>query len=281
MSVTSGSRFDADDLAALAAILRAAARAEILPRFHHLGPDAIRHKNGPLDLVTAADEAAERHITAALLARFPAARVVGEEAAAADPAVLGRLRGEGLVFTVDPIDGTANFAAGLPLFGVMAAAVAAGEVLAAAILDPIAGDIALARVGAGSWLEAADGSITRLRVAAAAPPAEMAGSVSWRFLPEPQRSLVCRNQARLAACFDYRCAAHQYRMAAAGHCHFVAFNRLLPWDHAPGWLLHREAGGYSARFDGSAYRADETAGGLLCAPDRGSWQALRAALLEP
>ena len=42
-------------------------------------------------------------------------------------------------------------------------------------------------------------------------------------------------------------------MLAAGHCHFLLFNRLMPWDHAPGWLLHREAGGYSARFDGAPY----------------------------
>jgi fructose-1,6-bisphosphatase/inositol monophosphatase family enzyme len=57
------------------------------------------------------------------------------------------------------------------------------------------------------------------------------------------------------------------------------FNRLMPWDHLPGWLLHREAGGYSAKFDGSAYAPGETAGGLICAPDRQSWSALRHALL--
>ncbi len=54
----------------------------------------------------------------------------------------------------------------------------------------------------------------------------------------------------------------------------------MPWDHAPGWLLHREAGGYSARFDGSPYTPLENTGGLIGAPDRAGWEAVRAALLE-
>jgi fructose-1,6-bisphosphatase/inositol monophosphatase family enzyme len=69
-------------------------------------------------------------------------------------------------------------------------------------------------------------------------------------------------------------------MTAAGHCHFLVFNRLLPWDHAPGWLLHREAGGFAARFDRSPYNPALTDGGLICAPDRDSWEALRETLLE-
>ena len=51
------------------------------------------------------------------------------------------------------------------------------------------------------------------------------------------------------------------------------------FSHAPGWLLHREAGGYAARFDGSAYGPHLTSGGLIVAPDRESWEALRDALL--
>jgi fructose-1,6-bisphosphatase/inositol monophosphatase family enzyme len=59
------------------------------------------------------------------------------------------------------------------------------------------------------------------------------------------------------------------------------YNRLMPWDHLPGWLLHREAGGYAARFDGSAYTPQHRDGGLICAPDRACWEAVRATLLDP
>jgi fructose-1,6-bisphosphatase/inositol monophosphatase family enzyme len=272
--------FTAADLAILTELLREVGRTEIMPRFRKLGGGDVRQKTGPLDLVTEADEAAERWLTEALLRRFPSAVVVGEEATSADPSRLRLLADADFAVVVDPIDGTSNYAAGLPLFGVMAAVVARGEVIAAAIHDPVGDDTALALRGEGAWVETPDGRRTALRVATAVPVDLMTGNVSWRFLPEPQRSLVCANLPRLGGSWDYRCAAHEYRLAAAGHCHFVFFNRLMPWDHAPGWLLHREAGGYSARLDGNAYGPTVTDGGLICAPDRASWEALRETLLD-
>jgi fructose-1,6-bisphosphatase/inositol monophosphatase family enzyme len=119
----------ASQAADLALLLRSASRAEILPRFRRLGADAVRSKTGPLDLVTDADEAAERMITAGLEKLFPGCVVVGEEATAADPSLLGRLADADLAFVVDPVDGTANFAAGVPLFGCMAAAIRRGEIV--------------------------------------------------------------------------------------------------------------------------------------------------------
>jgi fructose-1,6-bisphosphatase/inositol monophosphatase family enzyme len=271
--------FNHRDLTDLAVLLREAGRAEVMPRFRNLRPGAVRSKTDALDLVTDADGAAEAMITAGLLRRFPGAVVVGEEATAADPSLLGRLGDADLAFVVDPVDGTANFADGLPLFGVMAGALIRGEVVAAAIHDPVGDDWALALRGEGAWRETPDGRRDTLRVAAPAPVESMIGSVSWRFLPPAQRAVVCANLPRVAAAWGFRCAAHEYRMAAAGRVHFLLFNLLYPWDHAPGWLLHREAGGYAAAFDGSPYRATGTAGGLIVAPDKASWQALRDTLL--
>ncbi|MBW8269448.1 inositol monophosphatase family protein [Caldovatus aquaticus] len=273
-------RLGARAVSDVAALLRAAARAEILPRFRRLAPEAVRAKSGPLDLVTDADEAAERRIEAGLAARFPGCLVVGEEAAAADPGVLARLRDADLAFVVDPVDGTANFAAGLPLFGCMAAAILRGEVVAGWIHDPMGDDTALALRGEGAWVEDAEGRrVGDLRVAAPVPVGRMVGAVSWAYLPAPLRARVAANLPRLAAAVQFRCAAHDYRLAAGGHIHAFLYHRLLPWDHAAGWLLHREAGGYAARFDGSPYSPLEHTGGLIGAPDRASWEALRAALL--
>ena len=263
----------------VAAILRAVSRAEIMPRFRNLRAVDVRSKTGPLDLVTVADEAAEAAITAALTRRFPGCVVIGEEAASADPGLLARLGDAELTFIVDPIDGTSNFAAGLPLFGVMVAALRWGEVMAAVIHDPVGDDTALALRGEGAWTAAADGRHASLHVMPPAPPERMTGSVSWRYMPEPLRSQVCARLPKLGDAWDLRCAAHQYRMVAAGHCHCVAFYRLMPWDHAAGWLLHREAGGWSAQFDGRPYDPARTTGGLICAPDQESWGALREMLL--
>jgi fructose-1,6-bisphosphatase/inositol monophosphatase family enzyme len=265
---------------AVIALLRAVSRAEILPRFKRLGAGEVRDKSGPLDPVTVADEAAEQALYDGLKALFPGDDVIGEEAVSAGAARLERLAAPGRVWVVDPIDGTANFAAELPLFGVMAALVEADEVKAGFIFDPISDDCAVALAGAGAWLEAPDGARRRLRVAAPVPVGQMVGSMSWRYMEEPLRSHVLHRLDKLAAVTDYRCAAHQYRMLAAGYCHVQMFRKLMPWDHAAGWLLHREAGGYARHFDGSAYRPSHTSGGLLLAPDASSWDALAEALLR-
>ena len=265
----------------VASLLRAAARADIMPRFRRLAPDAVRAKSGPLDLVTEADEAAERVIAAGLGRLIPGCVVVGEEATAADPTLLNRLAGADCAIVVDPVDGTANFAAGVPLFGCMAALFLKGEVVAAWIHDPLGDDTAIALRGEGAWIEDADGrSHGVLRVADPVPVARMVGAVSWGWMPEPLRSRVPGRLPRLAATLNFRCAAHEYRLAAGGHAHLLVYNKLMPWDHAPGWLIHREAGGYAAQFDGGPYDpARHRAGGLICAPDRASWDAARAALL--
>jgi fructose-1,6-bisphosphatase/inositol monophosphatase family enzyme len=272
--------FSMHDADRVADILAEAARDHILPRFRNLSHAEVRQKTSPFDLVTDADEAAERAIAAALTSAFPGAVIIGEEAAEKDAGLLDRLAGAELAFVVDPIDGTKNFASGLPLFGVMAAATVRGEIVAGIIHDPIGCDSAVAIRGGGACIRREDGRHVDLRVAAPVPLSQMEGIVGTTYLPEPLRSIVSVNLPRLATTANYRCAAHEYRLAAGGHCHFLLYNKLMPWDHAAGWLLHREAGGYSARFDGSPYRPTLRTGGLICAPDEASWHAVRAGLLE-
>lgn len=267
------------ELRTVAEILRDAGKADIMPRFRNLAEGAVKVKTGPLDLVTEADEAAEVRIADGLRRAFPGCIVIGEEAASARPALLDGLAGAELAFVVDPVDGTANFAAGLPLFGVMAAVFRRGEIVGAVIHDPVGDDSALALRGEGAWIETPDGRRRDLRVAAPVRMAEMCGNVSWRFMPPERQAEVCARLPRLAACWDYRCSAHIYRMMAGGHGHFAFYYRLYPWDHAPGWLLHREAGGYSASFDGKPYDPADIYSGLICAPDRDGWESVRAALL--
>ncbi|WP_442958236.1 inositol monophosphatase family protein [Pinisolibacter sp.] len=273
--------FSAADLDDLLAILTAAADAEILPRFQRLEDDDVGTKSGPMDLVTVADRAAEAAIAAAVAARFPTAAFVGEESVAEDPARLDLLGTADLAIVVDPIDGTFNFASGLPLFGVMAAVVAGGETIAGIILDPLTGSHMTAVKGEGARLGFRDGRPARpLRVAAAEPVGEMHGCVSWSYMPGSLRETVATRMARLAATYNYRCAAHEYRLAATGACHVLAYGKLMPWDHLAGCLIHTEAGGFSAKFDGSPYCPTDIGGGLLLAPDATSWRALREALIE-
>ncbi|TPL72347.1 inositol monophosphatase family protein [Mesorhizobium sp. B2-3-15] len=270
--------FDDTAIDWLAGILAEAAQAEIMPRFRRLGEGDVRQKTSAADLVTEADVNAERLIAARLRERYPSAMVVGEEACSEDPALLDGLGDAELAFTVDPVDGTFNFASGVPLFGVMLAVVVRGETVAGIIHDPVGKDWLIAARGAGSHIRHAHGSLEKVRVAAPVPISQMTGAVSWQYLDEPERSRLARNQTKALSQFAYRCAAHEYRLLASGHAHFVVYNKLMPWDHLPGVLIHQEAGGHAARIDGSAYLPSHVDGGLLVAPDQDSWQELRREL---
>lgn len=273
--------FTVKDARTVVHIMREVAQAEILPRWRKLTPEAVRYKSSIHDIVTDADVAAETAITARLSRQFPGATVIGEEAAAADPTLLDRLAEADFAFIVDPVDGTKNFASGLPLFGVIIGVAAKGEVIGGIILDPIGDDVAIALRGEGAWIEAPDGGHGDLRVAPSAPLFDMVGCVAWNQLVEPVKTTVLTNLAKVRAAPSYRCGAHEYRMIAAGHYHFLLQGKLMPWDHAAGWLLHREAGGYSARLDGSPYNAGTHSGGILCAPDEDSWHVLHEELFAP
>lgn len=270
-----------NELELVGKIMREAARDELLPRFLGSQPFEKRRKTSAFDIVTSADEACEHALVEGLRRAFPAVPVVAEEGAGPEDDYLRTIAQAPAVFVVDPLDGTQNFASGLPLFGVIVACVEHGQVIGAAIHDPMRSDTAFALRDRGAWLQSAAGQRTPLRVAAAGPLAEMDAIAGTNFLPEPLRARVRANLGRLSMHYWLRCAAHEYRAAAAGHAHIVLYNRLMPWDHVAGWLLHREAGGFSAHFDGSEYLPSHTSGGLLYAPDQASWRACRDALLAP
>jgi fructose-1,6-bisphosphatase/inositol monophosphatase family enzyme len=261
-------------------VLGEVGRLELMPRFIRLQDLKVREKSSPFDVVTEADEATERAIAEALLQAFPNAAIIGEEATVGDPKALDQIPTADLAFIIDPVDGTKNFVSGLPLFGIMVAATVRGEIVFGAIHDPICRNTAFALRGEGAWLASEEGPHKDLKVATPVPVSKMDAIIGTNFLPEPLRSTVSGNLSKLGMSSWLRCAAHEYRMAASGFCHLLFYNRLMPWDHAAGWLLHREAGGYSAHFDGSPYRPVDLTGGLICAPNQESWALARQALFD-
>ncbi|HEY0122297.1 MAG TPA: inositol monophosphatase family protein [Rhizobium sp.] len=263
------------DVTTLADLLRRAAKAEILPRFRRLGSDDVRAKSEATDLVTEADERAERMIKAEVARLWPEALFIGEESVAADPALLHGLQGADLAIIVDPVDGTFNFASGIPAFGVMASVVSKGETVAGIIFDPMGDDWVLAEKGSGAWLRRPDGEVLRLSVSKPAALEDMVGMASTGFLPKSKRAEVMGNLAKVRYSTNYRCAAHEYRTLAGGHVHYLMYNKLMPWDHLAGALISGEAGAYVRRFDGSPYLPHHIDGGLLVAVDKPSWELLR------
>lgn len=271
--------FSRADLDRLAAIMAEAAEAEIMPRFRSLEDGGIREKTGALDLVTDADEQGEWMIRDLCAKAFPQALFVGEESVARDKGLLAKIGGADLCIIVDPIDGTSNFAWGLPLFGVMAAVVAKGQTVAGLIYDPVGRDWHKGLKGVGAWGESATGRSRDLKVAVPDKLSEMTGLSSWYLMPEPQRSRTVANLAKTKASFNYRCAAYEYRLIAEGLVHFSLHYKLMPWDHAAGVLIHAEAGGHSMLLDGSAYDATKHEGGIISAPDRATCDLIRRELV--
>ncbi|NLD54474.1 MAG: inositol monophosphatase [Burkholderiaceae bacterium] len=260
-------------------LLLQVADAEILPRFRRLGPEDIRSKTSATDLVTVADEAAERVLTRELRLRFPDALVIGEEAVSADPSLLDALDAADFAITIDPVDGTRNFAAGLAVFAVMVGFLAKGRPVAGIVCDPVVRDWAMAREGHGAWLRHGDGTRERLRVAAPKPVEAMEGCGLWAHMHDEGRAAFAQRLTRCAGTSAYRCAGQECRAVASGRFDFVLYHKLTPWDHVPCVLLHREAGGYVAHHDGAPYDPSRRDGGILYAADRECWEAIRQALL--
>ncbi|MHA1601365.1 MAG: inositol monophosphatase family protein [Alphaproteobacteria bacterium] len=264
------------DIDAVTRILEEAAVEEVLPRFQSLQSHEVREKEYG-ELVTVADVKAEEHISRRLRDLRPDAFLVGEEAVAADPSILARITEEPMVWVIDPIDGTSNFASGNPVFAIMVGLVEQGRTVAAWIHDPVAGTTATAEIGSGAWQ-----GTSRLIAAAAAPIKDMRGTLhaSTFAVPEMARQIQTR-RSRVNAVKSLRCAGHEYLRLASGQIHFSLFTRLMPWDHVPGALIYREAGGMARTLDGADYGARSyQASGLLLAPDATAWQALHDVLLS-
>lgn len=280
------------DPEAVTRFIEETAAEEVMPRFRRLADHEVRAKEGG-ELVTAADVACEARLTRLLRDHLPGSGVIGEEAAAERPEVLDLLAGADPVWLIDPVDGTANFAAGRRTFAVMVALVEKGVIDAAWIHEPSLARTAVAERGSGAWI-----GDQRLRTAAAVPLSAMRGTLhAGRFGSPELRRRVQAVRESLGTVPSLRCAGAEYVRLAAGKLHYSLFSekagetrppgdihyglftRMMPWDHAPGVLVFTEAGGVARTFDRRPYEpARRDTPGLLMAPDRASWEALHGVL---
>jgi myo-inositol-1(or 4)-monophosphatase len=198
---------------------------------------------GGIDLVTDADHASEAALLAFLGGRFPGAAVLAEESGASGAGA------GGLRFYVDPLDGTTNYAHGVPHFAVNVA-VADGRGLAAgATYDPLRDELFTASRGGGAFL-----GETRLGVSGRAA---LEGSLlvtgfpyDVHVRPDPPLRLFRAFLTRARAVRRFGSAALDLAYLAAGRFDGFWELGLKPWDVAPGILLAREAGALVTDLDG-------------------------------
>ena len=255
-------------------IIAEAADTHIVPLWQNLADHQVSEK-GQGDVVTEADRACEAFLTESLAKLLPRSLVVGEEAVAADATAMAALDSDQPVWVIDPLDGTKNFAKHSGPFGVMVSLLLRGETLAAWIYDPIARSLLTAEQGGGTYLDNA-----RLNLPTSDKPlAEMAGAVMVRYLPEELMQHALSVRDRFASATGSGCAAYDYRQFVTGAVDFLFYYRTLVWDHAPGVLVAKEAGGHAKRYSGAAYHPLDDEPGLLVAGGASSWHRLQDTLL--
>lgn len=257
--------------------MRETAAAELLPRLGQLSGEDVREKR-PGDLVTVADEASELRLAQGLAAILPGVPVVGEEAVAADPSLVGLIGSSDSAWIVDPLDGTANFAAGRDSFAMIICLVEHGEPVGGWILHPRTGRVAVAEHGGGAQLDGAP-----VRVAQGRALREMRGYIGWKLLRTVRDDAGRRGNLRKVGELGSRgCAGLEYIDLMSGERAFSLYRWTKPWDHAAGALMMREAGGIAERFDGRAYAPTQPGdAGIVTAPDRAKAREIRELLLGP
>jgi fructose-1,6-bisphosphatase/inositol monophosphatase family enzyme len=245
------------ETAAVLRLMQDVAAEVITPRFKALAEGQVHEKN-PGDLVTVADHEAELLITEALLAAYPEAVVLGEEAATADPTLHDRFVGAAHAFTVDPVDGTKNFVNGSPDHAVMVAELVGGVVERSWIWQPQHSSAYVAERGRGAWRN----GVQIFRPEPSPVPREWRGVTS-------RRAMLGRELPGLRPLeLTWVCCGVDYPQLIRGYADFIVYARSHPWDHAPGSLLLSEAGGYLGTLDGRDYHPWQSTGGLLVAARR-------------
>lgn len=228
-----------DELRLLEQLIATAAREELMPRF--LCVEA--HDKADGTLITEADLQMQARVLRELAQQWPQFELLGEEMTAQQQADLIADSARGL-WVLDPLDGTANFASGIPFFGVSVALLGEGRVQAGVVYDPVRGESFSALRGQGAWLNGEP-----LALEADAPPLRGAmGMVDLKRLPG---NLI----ERFAMASPYRSqrsfgsVALDWCWLAAGRVQVYLHGGQKLWDYAGGSLVLAEAGGSGGLFE--------------------------------
>lgn len=228
------------DAAELHDLLGRAAATELLPRFM----SATAEIKGDGSLVTEADLAMQARIAEGIKAICPEYPLVGEET----PADMQRtvFAAQGAAFwCLDPLDGTTNFASGVPFFAVSLALIRDRRPVLGAVYDPMREEFFFAERDKGAWLNG-----TKLT----SPNHHLGlkhgvGLVDFKRLPS---ALATRLATRppYASQRSFGSVALDWCWLAAGRGHVYLHGKQKVWDYAAGTLILAEAGGRSATLEG-------------------------------
>jgi myo-inositol-1(or 4)-monophosphatase len=215
------------------------AQEELIPRFANVKHE---HKTDG-SILTEADLVMQQRIADALLKLWPDTVFLGEEMSAQEQSIL--LSSPEPVWCLDPLDGTSNFAAGIPYFSVSLALIEAGEVTRALVYDPVRDECFTANKGQGAALNGKplvlEKSAIKLKHATAL--------IDFKRL---DTDLATRLVAEIpyASQRSFGSVALDWCWLAAGRCHIYLHGRSHIWDYAAGNFIFNNAGGFSSTLIG-------------------------------
>lgn len=223
-------------------IVRAAARDELLPLFAEVARQ-IKHDGS---IVTEVDVAMQRRLKADLLHHWPDIAFLGEEMTVREQERLTASAGNGL-WCVDPLDGTSNYAAGIPFFAVSLALIANGRSEVGLVYDPIRDECFMGRRGEGAWLD---------NIAFSGPKPSLPDGIRRCIAAVDFKRLALPLAAQLGAHPPYGsqrnfgASSLEWCWVAYGRFHLYLHGAQKLWDYAAGSLILSEAGGRACTLDG-------------------------------
>jgi myo-inositol-1(or 4)-monophosphatase len=223
-------------------------------------------KKGKIDLVTDIDRKVEQMFRAMIADRFPDHAVLAEEFELRGD----RERESRYCWVFDPVDGTTNYAHGLPIFCSAASLEIDGQPVIAAVYDPSRRELFTAERGVGAWL---NGVPMRISHATALIDALLCTGFPYSVQEDPEELVALFGEflKRARAVRRLGSAAIDLCYVAAGRLDGFYELKLNPWDISAGALLVEEAGGRVTNLDGGPF---SSRGGSVIASNGGVHDAM-------
>ncbi len=256
------------DLKKLQDLIRQVASEEILPRFNRVGYEVKEDGS----LLTEADLSADKRISAELAIMYPEIAFLSEEMEADEQESLV-LNSEQL-WCLDPLDGTSNFAAGIPLFATSLALFVNGEVQIGITYDPVRDEMFSAVKGQGAWL---NNKTLKCKSSHFSLDKSIAIVDFKRLKPDLVQQLLSnapyKSQRNLGSC------VLEWAWMAANRGHLYLHGGMKLWDLAAGTLILSEAGGYACTLEGEdVFRASMKPRSVVISPDKELFSAWKKSL---
>lgn len=235
------SHLQTPDLPTLVALIKRLAREELVSRFRHVE----RSFKADRSIVTAADLAMQAAVGRAVTERWPSIPILGEEMESGEQQRLLQAEGEWL-WVLDPVDGTSNFASGIPYFAVSLALLKGGRPYLGIVYDPVADECFAAEQGKGAWL---NGELITQVVGEGLPLERTIAIVDLKRLPRPLAARLATDPP-YASQRSFGAVALDICWLAVGRVQLYLHGRQMIWDHAAAWLIFAEVGGHATTLEG-------------------------------